>query len=183
MQKIPSSKMIIDLQIFNFINGFAGKWQWLDALAIFFAVYLGNVLLILLAAFLVVDYKKYWKMVAQALMAALIVRFVLVEFFYWLHFRVRPFVNIDFNVLIPHDAERTSFPSGHASFFFALSTIIYCYHKKTGVVFYIASTLIVVGRVFAGVHWPSDVLAGAAVGVVMGFLLNKIFTWFTTRKS
>ncbi len=176
MQKIPSSKMILDLEIFNFINGFAGRWPWLDALGIFCAVYLGYVLLFCLAVFLVKDFKKYWRMVLGALAAALFVRFVLVQSFYLLKFRLRPFVNNNHvNFLISYDPHATAFPSGHASFYFALSTIIYRYHKKAGILFYLASFFIVLGRVFVGVHWPSDVVAGAVVGIVMGLILNKLF--------
>ena len=167
--------MYLDLIIFNAINGFAGTWRWLDNLAIFFAVYLGYVLFFWLAMFLIFDIKKYWRMVVEALIAALFVRFVLVEFFYWLHFRFRPFTSGYFTQLIEYDAQKTSFPSGHASFYFALSTIIFAYNKKAGIVFYICSFLMVISRVFVGVHWPSDILAGAIVGTFMGWAINKLF--------
>lgn len=167
--------MYLDLIIFNFINGFAGKRSLLDNLGIFFAVYLGYILLACLVVFLLVDFKKYWRMVAEALVAALFVRFVLVQAFYLIHFRFRPFARNPIHLLIPYDASQTAFPSGHASFYFALSTIIFGYNRKIGIFFYIASTFIVVARIFVGVHWPSDVLAGAVVGVVMGWVLNKVF--------
>jgi undecaprenyl-diphosphatase len=77
--------------------------------------------------------------------------------------------------LINQSAKEASFPSGHASFYFALSTIVYLYNKKLGILFYVATIFIVVARVFVGVHWPSDVLAGAILGILMGWLLNKLF--------
>src|SRR5205823_5132954 len=94
------------------------------------------------------------------------------------HFRFRPFVNNSVHFLISYDPHATSFPSGHASFYFALSTIIYGYHKKAGAFFYLASFLIVMARIFVGVHWPSDVVAGATIGIFMGWALNKIFKKF-----
>lgn len=167
--------MAIDLQIFNFINGLAGKWYWLDLVGVFFAKYFEYVLLLILVLFLFKDLKKYWRMVAEALVAAFFVRFVLVEIIRSIKFRPRPFVYENFNLLVPYDLDKTSFPSGHASFYFALSTIIYGYNKKLGILFYIGSFLIVISRVFVGVHWPSDVLVGAALGIFMGWVLNKIF--------
>ncbi len=186
--------MYLDLVIFNFINGLAGRWPWLDALGIFCAVYLGYVLLFCLLLFLLKDFlpseqsrsagKKYWQMVAQSLLAAVVVRFVLVQSFYFLKFRFRPFVhNSNIHFLIPYNSSATSFPSGHASFYFALSTIIYGYHKKAGILFFVASFFIVLGRVFVGVHWPSDVVAGAVVGIVMGLILNKLFKKVNFKKQ
>lgn len=175
--------MSLDFYFFNLINNLAGRWFWLDFLAIFFAKYFGYVLIYCLLWFLVKDYKKYWRMVAEALIAAFLVRFVLVEVFYVIHFRFRPFVQHAVNLLIPYDGSQTSFPSGHASFYFALSTIIYGYNKKVGIWFYLGSALIALSRVFVGVHWPSDILAGAIVGIIMGLILNKLFARVQIKKS
>ena len=168
--------MYFDIVIFNFINGLAGRWQWLDLTGIFFAKYFEYFLWFFLIVLLFKDFKKYWRMVAEAVIAALFVRFVLVKIFYALFFRLRPFVYPDnANLLVYHNSGATSFPSGHASFYFALSTIIYGYNKKWGMLFYIGSLLIVLSRIFVGMHWPSDVMAGAMLGVVIGLVLNKLF--------
>jgi len=167
--------MYLDVVIFDWINGLAGRWPWVDFFGIFCAVYLGYILLFSLVLFLVKNFQKYWRMVAEALIAAVFVRFLLVEIFYLLKFRLRPFVHNQVNFLIPYDASATAFPSGHASFYFALSTIIYGYHKKAGILFYIASFLISLGRVFVGVHWPSDIIAGSISGIIMGWALNIMF--------
>ena len=167
--------MNIDLYLFSLINQFAGRWVWLDYFAMFCAEYLPYVLLFILFLFLIYNFRKYWKMVLEAVIAALITRFVLTSFIRWLWFRPRPFVTLNFIPLIDMSPKEAAFPSGHASFFFALSTIIYFYNKKAGILFYIASLFIVVARVFVGVHWPSDILAGALLGILMGWILNKLF--------
>ena len=167
--------MNIDLYLFNLINSFAGRWAWLDYLAMFFAQYFEYFLWLGLLIFLAISFKKYWKMVVEAIVASVFTRFVLVEVIRWLWFRPRPFVTLNFVPLINQSAKEASFPSGHASFYFALSTIVYCYNKKAGILFFIASALIVIARVFVGIHWPSDILAGAVLGILTGWLIDKLF--------
>ena len=168
--------MNLDFYFFNLINGFAGRWQQLDFVGMFFADYLGYILLLVLALFLSVNYKKYWKIVVLALAAAGLSKFIVGEIIRQLWFRSRPFIALNFAPLINQSPAEASFPSGHALFFFALATIVYLYNKKAGILFYIASFFIAVARVFVGVHWPSDVLAGAVLGILIAWILNKIFS-------
>ncbi len=81
----------------------------------------------------------------------------------------------NFIPLISQSSKEASFPSGHATFYFALATIVYFYNKKVGIWFFIVSFFIAVARVFVGVHWPSDILAGALLGILMGYILNWLF--------
>ncbi len=164
----------MNLIIFQKINQFALKWLWLDTLAIFFAQYFEYVLIFCLFLFLLINFKKYWRMVFQAFLAAIISRFVIVEIIRYFLPISRPFVENHVNLLIPYNPNESSFPSGHAAFYFALSTVIYSYNKKAGILFFLASFLIVISRVFVGIHWPSDILAGAIIGVFFGWLVNKI---------
>ena len=61
-----------------------------------------------------------------------------------------------------------SFPSDHAVQFFALAFAIWTRHRKLGAVFAIWSLLgICLPRVYFGYHYPSDILAGAILGVAI----------------
>lgn len=162
----------MDASIFNLINQFALTWFWLDVLAIFLAEYFGYALFFSLLLFLAVRFRKYFKMITEAIVSAILARFVIVELIRWIWQRPRPFVENNVNLLLTHNV--SAFPSGHAAFFFAISTIVYFYNKKAGIFFFIASFLICLARVFAGIHWPLDILAGAVVGVFSGYLIHKI---------
>ncbi len=58
-----------------------------------------------------------------------------------------------------------SLPSLHASNFFALAGVTWGVARRAGVVALVIAALVAVSRVYLGVHWPSDLLAGAAWGL------------------
>lgn len=63
-----------------------------------------------------------------------------------------------------------SFPSAHATFFGALFGALYAERFRFWKIYGLIAVLVSLGRVAAGVHWPSDVLVGLLWGVVIGFL-------------
>jgi len=71
--------MNIDLSLFQYINGFAGKSVYLDYLAIFFAEYLQYFLVVVLFIFLIKNFKKYLPMVIGGFVAAVFAKFGVVE--------------------------------------------------------------------------------------------------------
>ena len=182
--------MNIDLYLFQKINQFAGKYVFLDNAAVFFARYFEYFLILVLLLFLAKNLKRYWPMVVQSFLAAILARLGIVNFIRWLWQRPRPFVENDVNLLL-EITKAASFPSGHAAFYFAIATVVFLYLKKVyphtkfgvgvyprpkfwwgaSVLFYIASFLISISRVFSGIHWPSDIIAGAIVGIFSGWLV------------
>ena len=59
-----------------------------------------------------------------------------------------------------------SFPSDHASAAFGIAFGVYFVDRRLGRFFLAVATLIGLGRIFVGAHYPSDVIAGAAVGAL-----------------
>lgn len=181
----------MDYYLFQLLNQWAGQWPCLDDLAIFLAQDLPYFLVGFLFIWLFWDFlfrrlifKQTAKMVVWAFAAALFSRLVIVEIIRWLFFRPRPFVSHAVNQLIDY-SKSGSFPSGHAAFFFGLATAVFLFSKKESprsgfqrlisIIFLLAGLLICLARVFAGLHYPSDVLAGALIGIFFGWLFWR---WF-----
>ena len=118
----------MDLDIFNLLNQFAGRFFGLDWLAVFFAKYFEYFLILLVFVF----FMKKWKIIFQIFSAAVLARFGIVELIRFLLPRSRPFAENQVNLLLSHDASN-SFPSGHAAFYFAMAAVVYFYNKKAGI--------------------------------------------------
>lgn len=71
-----------------------------------------------------------------------------------------------------------SCPSVHSMLAFASATSIFWYHKKTGIAALVFASLIGFSRMYFFVHFPTDVLFGAALGFVIGTAVC-----FLTKKS
>jgi undecaprenyl-diphosphatase len=79
--------------------------------------------------------------------------------------RARPFVADPHGVhLFSAHAADPGFPSDHATAAFAIATAIVLRKRGWGIAALAAATVLSIGRVALGVHFPSDVLAGAALG-------------------
>jgi undecaprenyl-diphosphatase len=79
--------------------------------------------------------------------------------------RTRPFAaHPDAVHLLAARSADPSFPSDHAAAAFAIAFAVYAASRPVGAAFLAAATAIAVSRVALGLHYPSDVLAGALVG-------------------
>lgn len=93
--------------------------------------------------------------------------------------RVRPYEVIDGLTNLVEKQHDFSFPSGHAAHAFAVGVVIFIMMpKKIGVPVLIISILMAYSRLYIGVHYPTDVIAGAIIGTVIAFfsifIVNKI---------
>jgi undecaprenyl-diphosphatase len=86
--------------------------------------------------------------------------------------RARPFVADPHGVhLFSGHAADPGFPSDHATGAFAVAMAIWLRNRRWGTVALVAAAVLSVGRVAIGVHYPSDVLAGAALGCAAALVL------------
>jgi undecaprenyl-diphosphatase len=64
-----------------------------------------------------------------------------------------------------------SFPSGHSATAFACATVFSTFAPRWRVPFFLLATLIALSRLYNGVHYPTDVVAGALLGVLVALLV------------
>ncbi|MGD1060625.1 MAG: phosphatase PAP2 family protein [Methanomassiliicoccales archaeon] len=67
-----------------------------------------------------------------------------------------------------------SFPSEHAAGAFAVALVLGRRERWTLFPLIFVSTFVGLSRVYIGVHYPTDVVAGAIAGVVIGYYVGKL---------
>ncbi len=107
-------------------------------------------------------------MSAFALLGSLLINNILLKN---LVARTRPYYVVEGLIPIVKKPSEFSFPSGHAGSSFASAWVFYRnLPKKYGVWLLILAIAISFSRLYVGVHYPSDVLAGMVTGIMCGYL-------------
>lgn len=87
---------------------------------------------------------------------------------------VRPFEVNHQHALTLFTPNDSAFPSDHSAIAFGLAVSVWSHHKKLGIVFIVAAMLVGVGRVLGNVHYYTDIVGGAVLGVVSVIILEKL---------
>jgi len=159
--------MDINREIVLWFQNLFGGHIIVDALAVFLAEYLPYFLVVgvLYYLFMMNSWRNRWLFILLFSFVILISMGVIVWPLQLLVGASRPFEVLGFEPFVFTGTDH-SFPSLHATFFAALSTLFYLIDKKWGKWYALVTLLIGIGRVAAGVHWPVDVIAGFIVGII-----------------
>jgi undecaprenyl-diphosphatase len=164
-----------NLAVFNLIHGWSGHSIFSDVSAIFFAEYLPYFLVLgfLILVFRQSGARRKFYLFAEGTLAIILARGIVAEVVGFFYTVARPFVLLGFSPLIPESGP--SFPSGHMTWFFALATMVWFANRKWGIWYLALSAVMGVARIYAGVHWPLDVVCGAAIGILCAWFVHWLF--------
>lgn len=161
----------LNIALFHLINQYAGINPFLDTIAILAAKYM---ILIFVIPFVYLWIKKGDKNKDIALYSlyagilGVLINFV-IGYFY---FHARPFMLNMGTLLFPYSAD-SSFPSDHATLMLsiALTMIYFKETRKLGVILGILGLIGGFARVFAGVHFPFDILGSIGIAIIASLII------------
>lgn len=94
-----------------------------------------------------------------------------------LHFNHQPFAVLSNTNQLIEKAIDNSFPSDHTILFFSFCMSFWLFKKGKWIVWILLAILVGVSRIWVGVHYPLDVIAGAFIGIT-----SAIIIYFTVPK-
>lgn len=173
-----------DGQISVWLNEFVSRWPLLE---LFLRWLQGSNLVKFLPFVLVICWLWFVQNPRQRLNRQLLLMTVLTAFTaifsarflaLMLPFRERPFENPDLHFHLSFEPElRTwsSFPSDHAVMAFAIAASFFRLSPNIGLwAFFHAAVFISLPRLCLGLHYPSDVLAGALIGITLALTISRL---------
>lgn len=176
--------MSFNVDLFNLINHGLQN-PFLD-ITIPFITHLGGFLTLLIAMILLIGYGKLTnrdnlkKIAIIALIALLFSDIIALALKNIIH-EPRPFSIMNNVHLLVVENDPNSFPSGHATSVFSVVTVFVLnmrdlakkHYKIIDCVLIIFAIVIGFSRIYVGVHFPFDVLAGAIIGILGALIINK----------
>jgi len=158
---------MLDDKVFSLLYELAHKSQFLD----WFLIFLGKYLIFILGIVFVIlvlrekDWRRRFYFSALALISVILSRGIITPLIQFYYDKPRPFVILDIQSLINH-AATPSFPSGHIAFIVPIALTAWFINRRVGIWFIISTILIGLARISVGIHWPTDILGGIAIGTL-----------------
>ncbi len=170
--------MSLDFQLFQLINNLAGRNDFLDGLMRLLVndYFLTTTMsLILVILWFEGQDQSQRERNQRAVLRAIIALFaanIVLKLCNLIYFRPRPFIDHEVNLLFYRPTD-SSFPSNPATVGFSLATAIWMYNRQLGALLLVLATLLGLSRIYCGVHYPLDVIAGALLGALSAYLMVK----------
>lgn len=95
--------------------------------------------------------------------------------------RPRPYSVFPMDLLIDKNPE-FSFPSGHTSASFAAAWMIFINKKRLGLYMLVFAVLMGCSRLYLFMHYPTDVIGGAVVGILIAEGIYWLYDWWRIKR-
>jgi undecaprenyl-diphosphatase len=168
----------VNFQLFELLNREAGRFDGLDdvmefaATRLIYGVFAVAAVLVALAL-----HRRQWRPVGR-LGVTLVLAFAAATALAHVSKQLRPFQSHHVHQLVPH-GPGVSMPSDHATAAFAIAFGVALFlSRRWGIVLTVAALAIGVARVWVGLHYPGDVLAGAAIAALAA---AEVLVWSRWR--
>ena len=128
--------------------------------------------LVALSVFMLIFGKRWIGRAALEMVVALVISTGVAQILKRLISRSRPYwVSKNLNTY-GIDLRDYSFPSGHTTAAFTVATTFSLYFPKLAPLFVVMALLVAVSRTYLAVHYPTDVLAGMLIGIIVGYVVH-----------
>jgi undecaprenyl-diphosphatase len=185
----------VDHAILFFLNQFAQRWPGFDNLVVMLSesdLLKGGI--VVAAVWCAWFYRsneqhKFRAQLLAAIAGALVALFIARMLAFALPLRMRPILDPALHFRppsgLPDQSNWTtwsSFPSDHAALFFALTLGVFRVSRKGGIILFVYVLIFIcLPRMYVGIHYPTDILAGLAIGFAASALLaieriNRLWT-------
>ncbi len=160
----------IDTCVFSFFNMRGRRPRWLDRTMLIVTEF-GNGIVTLAIA--VIFYFAVNHILAYKYILGTLTLWLTVEFMKLLIRRARPYLTLEDARVVGKPTKGKSFPSGHTSQAFFTATTLTQYFTvgiMIALPLYLFALIVGITRMYMGMHYPRDVLAGAILGTFWGFI-------------
>ena len=172
--------MSLDVMLFRQINGWAGRIPVLDG---FMRLLMNDYFVPTVMSFILLALwfsgadravrRTNQQTVVMAVLSLLLANGV-VKLCNLVYFRPRPFDSLTDVHLLFYKPWDPSWPSNAGAVGFAFATAVWLSHRRLGALMLVLAALFAFARVFGGVHYPTDVLAGAGIGIGAAWVVRRL---------
>ncbi|MCL2323437.1 MAG: phosphatase PAP2 family protein [Oscillospiraceae bacterium] len=173
MTKYIERFLSVDEKVLYFINSLR-KYKILNIFMIFFTYIASTSGVAIIVSVLFLTKIPMLRHLCFRLSIAIIIAAWFVKIIkHFLH-RIRPYVKFTTLNTKKIGIDKYSFPSGHTTTAFSMATTACFIFPQFSVFFILAASLVGLSRIYLGVHFPSDILGGAMIGISVAHIINFI---------
>jgi len=138
---------------------------------IFLAKYLVFIIALIAGAYWLQLKNNKKPLLAAKIILAAILAMVVAKILGKFYYDTRPFVSAHIQPLVTHSADN-GFPSEHTTLSMVIASVLYFYNRRLGYGLLVLTVLVGLGRIWAHVHSPIDILGGLVIGGAAAWAAN-----------